>query len=168
MGEAAPRLNSRCHVANGILWILAKCRSDIRAHRFTYWFQAVPRISRWRSARCSPASCLLVYCPCCLWFSLLSATRKSCEPCKYCPKKTAPPREALSSPPSARRTQGLPACSISRHVKTLKDTARIDVVARLKRRRPWEKEFLNTKKEHKQWQMNWTNGPAPSTALGET
>lgn len=46
MGEAAPRLNSRCHVANGMLWTLAKCRSDIRAHRFTYWFQAVPRISR--------------------------------------------------------------------------------------------------------------------------
>lgn len=41
MGEAAPRLNSRCHVANGMLWTLAKCRSDIRAHRFTYWFQAV-------------------------------------------------------------------------------------------------------------------------------
>ena len=49
MGETAPRLNSRRHVANGMSCTLAKCRSDIRAHPLTYRFQSVPRISRCRS-----------------------------------------------------------------------------------------------------------------------
>ena len=61
IGDAAPRLSSRCHVAYGMLWTLAKCRSDIRAQRFTYPFHAVPSISRYLSVRCSPASRLMVY-----------------------------------------------------------------------------------------------------------
>ena len=56
----APRMSSRCHVANGMLRTLAKCRSDMRAHPFAYPFHAVPGISRRLSVRCSPALRLMM------------------------------------------------------------------------------------------------------------
>ena len=61
MGDAAPRLSSRCHVEYGMLWSSAKALSEMGASLLTYRFHAAPRISRCRSVRCSPSSRLMVY-----------------------------------------------------------------------------------------------------------